>query len=251
MLGRKSILTSEGEVWKRQRHAFSAAFSFAFLKSLVPRFASHAGELCAKLGAAADAGTTVALHAEATLLTLDIILDVAMSKRFGMQAAGISHPFVERFSEIQKDATFYSENMHVSWLRFLPWRARKTAALVAGFDSQLMPIIAERVAALAKEPARQQQQQQQDDILGMAIAMGDGRLDEEEIMSQMKTFLFAGHDTTASTIAWAVYELARHPSAEARLAAELAAELGGRDPASADDLSRLKFLGCVIKETLR
>lgn len=66
----------------------------------------------------------------------------------------------------------------------------------------------------------------------------------------MKTFLFAGHDTTASTISWVVYALSLNPQCEAKVVEELQAVLQGRKPGN-DDLVQLKYLTMVVKEALR
>ncbi|KAL6762192.1 cytochrome P450 [Haematococcus lacustris] len=92
------------------------------------------------------------------------------------------------------------------------------------------------------------------DILGLALQTaveeGAGGLDLEEVLSQVKTFLFAGHDTTASTVAWAVYEVSRNPAIQAKVLEEVDSVLQGRVP-GAQDLAALRYLGCVVKEALR
>jgi cytochrome P450 len=62
--------------------------------------------------------------------------------------------------------------------------------------------------------------------------------------------LLAGHETTANTIAWALYLLATHPAVEGQVVREMEAVLGGRDVA-ADDLERLPFTEQVLLETMR
>jgi cytochrome P450 len=75
-------------------------------------------------------------------------------------------------------------------------------------------------------------------------------LTNQQICDQMMTFLFAGHETTANTLAWTFYLLARHPSIYDRLQEELDSTLQGK-AASYDDLKRLPYTLQVIKETLR
>ncbi len=69
------------------------------------------------------------------------------------------------------------------------------------------------------------------------------------------TFVFAGHDTTASLLAWAVYYLSRHQEVEAQLVGELAAVMGpfavGAPPPSLDQLAQMRLLNAVIKEVRR
>lgn len=75
-------------------------------------------------------------------------------------------------------------------------------------------------------------------------------LDDEEVRDQLMSIFLAGHETTALTLTWFWWLLARHPDVEVRLQAELASVLGGREPGP-DDLRNLPFTEKVIKETLR
>lgn len=78
--------------------------------------------------------------------------------------------------------------------------------------------------------------------------------DKESIVDQLKTFYFAGHDTTAIAIAWAIWELSQHPEALARLRAELVEHCVWADdktPPSYEQLQKCRYLECVVKESLR
>jgi cytochrome P450 len=75
-------------------------------------------------------------------------------------------------------------------------------------------------------------------------------LGNREIRDQILTFLFAGHETTANTLVWAIFLLARNPAAYDRLQAEIADTLQGQPPVY-EDLKRLPYTQQVIKEALR
>lgn len=77
-----------------------------------------------------------------------------------------------------------------------------------------------------------------------------GRLSETEIVEQAITFIFAGTDSSAATLAWALILLDQHPEIATRLYGEVDTVLAGR-PAHHDDLPRLRFTEQVITETLR
>jgi cytochrome P450 len=94
-----------------------------------------------------------------------------------------------------------------------------------------------------------------EDLLGMLLVArdeeGDGRpLLDDEIRDQLMTVFLAGHETTATALAWAASALAADPELAARAAAESDAVLGSRAPTMAD-LPRLPLLTGVVKETLR
>ena len=69
------------------------------------------------------------------------------------------------------------------------------------------------------------------------------------MVDQVAIFFLAGHETSASALAWALYLLAMYPDVQDRVAAE-AADVAGPDPRFSD-MSRLKFTRDVFRETLR
>jgi cytochrome P450 len=92
------------------------------------------------------------------------------------------------------------------------------------------------------------------DILGMLLAATDedgSALSDEEVRHQVMTLMFAGHDTSTSTITFMLYELARHPHALARLVAEQDAVLAGAPPTAAQVARELPELDMALDETLR
>jgi cytochrome P450 len=93
-----------------------------------------------------------------------------------------------------------------------------------------------------------------DDILGLLVAAtgSDGRgLSDAQIRDQVLTLLFAGHDTTTSTVAFLFYELARRPEWAERIARERDEVAGGREPSAAELFSEMPELSAAVDETLR
>jgi cytochrome P450 len=78
---------------------------------------------------------------------------------------------------------------------------------------------------------------------------GEG-LSDQLLRNETITFLLAGHETTATNLAWTFYLLSRHPNVERRLREELDTVLGGRTP-TVGDLPRLQYTQMVIQESLR
>jgi cytochrome P450 len=74
--------------------------------------------------------------------------------------------------------------------------------------------------------------------------------DDRSLRDQLLTLFFAGHETSATSLAWIHYLLSRHPETRAKLRAEVARVLGGRVP-TAHDLEELRYTEQVINEALR
>jgi cytochrome P450 len=78
----------------------------------------------------------------------------------------------------------------------------------------------------------------------------DPKVGQQRMRDELVTLLLAGHETTASTLAWAFHLVDRHPEVRDRLHAEAVQVLGGRLPVY-EDLHRLTYTSMVISETLR
>jgi len=85
----------------------------------------------------------------------------------------------------------------------------------------------------------------------MASDVSDNyRLSDDEVLAQIPTFLFAGHETTSSSVGWILYALACNPVVQDTLRAELVACDGGEHP-EMEALNNLPYLDVVVREALR
>ena len=75
-------------------------------------------------------------------------------------------------------------------------------------------------------------------------------MSDRQLRDEIVTLFLAGHETTAIALTCALHALAAHPDVAARVHAEIDATLGDR-PAESADLSRLKLLDAVVRETMR
>ena len=102
--------------------------------------------------------------------------------------------------------------------------------------------------------ARRERGADGEDMLSSLIAATDAdgeRLGEGHVLDHVLTLLFAGHDTTTSTVSFLAYELARHPEWADRLAAERDAVCGDREPTAEELFGGLPLLTRAVDETLR
>jgi len=89
-----------------------------------------------------------------------------------------------------------------------------------------------------------------------ASAKDEAKLRDDEIIPQMRTIMFAAHETTAITIAWGLYELAKHPDAQVRLREEIMEtrkkiKARGETEFTTNDFDAMPYMSAVMKETLR
>ena len=101
---------------------------------------------------------------------------------------------------------------------------------------------------------RRSREQDATDILGLLLAARDedgSGFSDEDVRDQLMTLMFAGHDTSTSTITFLLYELARHPEALRRIRAEQDEVLGALAPTATDVATGLPLLDMTLDETLR
>lgn len=92
------------------------------------------------------------------------------------------------------------------------------------------------------------------DLISMLLAMTDGRtgarMTDREIRDEAFTIFMAGYETTALTLAWALYFLAKDPGIKQEVHREIDDVLG-TDPPSLENIAELRLTNRVLKETLR
>ena len=76
-------------------------------------------------------------------------------------------------------------------------------------------------------------------------------MDDEVLRAQVFTFMLAGHETTSVSMMWTLYELARHPDIAEQVREEIQLVMKDSSEMTWAKLADLKFLGNVIKESLR
>jgi cytochrome P450 len=124
-----------------------------------------------------------------------------------------------------------------------PWRRLIAARRV--LDEIVFAEIAARRAA--PDPDRR-------DVLSLLVAARGDRgeaFSDREIRDQVMTLMFAGHDTSTSTVTFMLHELARHPDVVERLCEEQDRVLGEAPPSAAQLERDLPYLDTVLDETLR
>ncbi|KAG9074412.1 hypothetical protein FRC06_010715, partial [Ceratobasidium sp. 370] len=116
-------------------------------------------------------------------------------------------------------------------------------------------LIAEKGASLAHELKTGSTAQGRDLLTlliksNMAYENEDQRMTDDEVLAQISTFLFAGHETTGTSTTWALYALTQNPEVQRKLRQELL-ESGLGDEPSMADLDKLPYLDNVVHESLR
>jgi cytochrome P450 family 135 len=222
IMGEHSLLLQDSVEHKRARKLLMPAFNGAALRG----YQSVVARLAAEEVDRWTPGVAFRSLDRMNALTLEVILRVVFGVTDEDRLARL-RPLVNKSVDI-------SPAVLLGWgypflQRFGPWKA--TVENQRHLDEVMYAEIAERRAAadLAERT----------DVLSQLLrAEGDDGLSDAELRDQLVTLLLAGHETTATALAWSLHELGRHPGLRAR--ARSAAASGDDD-----------FLEAVLKESMR
>ncbi|WP_276301695.1 cytochrome P450 [Halorussus lipolyticus] len=233
----EGLAFTEGEQWRRQRTALQSSFT----PDKIRGYADEMVERTAVMADGWDDGEEVELGDAFADLTLRILTRALFDLDFDAEsgavvreAADAIHGVVDRFGLL----TFLPE-----WVP-TPVERRYDRAMT-DLDAMVDELVAERRTQSADSEG--------DDLLSLLVAAADAEevgVKPEEVRDQLVTFLFAGHETTATALTYACWLLAGNPDARERLDAELDAVVGDRDPTFAD-VPALDYTERFIREALR
>ncbi|MFF2542591.1 cytochrome P450 [Kitasatospora sp. NPDC058063] len=235
------LLTSEGELWRKQRRQIQPAFQHKRIVQQAGAVAEEAAKLVGRLRAH-EGGAPVDVTKEVTALTLGVLgrtlLDVDLS---AFEAVG------HDFEAVQDQAMFDMVTMGMvpGWVPLSKQlRFRQARQDLQGVVDRL---VAERVSRDAGEIVGE------DALSRLIVATRqepDHKVARQRMRDELVTLLLAGHETTASTLGWTFYLADRHPEVMDRLHAEAVEVLGDRLP-EFEDLHRLRYTSMVVEEVMR
>ncbi|KAF6083852.1 cytochrome P450 family 4 subfamily V member 2 [Phyllostomus discolor] len=253
---------STGYKWRSRRKMLTPTFHFTILEDFLDVMNEQANILVNKFKKHID-GEAFNCFFDIALCALDIICETAMGKNIGAQSDDDS----KYVRAVYRMSDMIHRRMKAPWLwlDFLylmfneGWEHKRTLQIVHNFTND---VINER----AKEIKRAEECQSDEsdatcsrkkrraflDLLLNVVDDEGRKLSHDDVREEVDTFMFEGHDTTAAAMSWSLYLLGSYPEVQKKLDEELDEVFGQSDrPATIEDLKKLKYLECVIKETLR
>ncbi|KAK0412006.1 hypothetical protein QR680_005976 [Steinernema hermaphroditum] len=249
------LLTSDGGKWHSRRKILTPAFHFSILNSFVPIFSKQAEVFVEQIEKFAGSGEELDLFPFIKRCALDIICETAMGAEIGAQR-GRNSAYVDAVATLNR-LIWHHERLPWMWLKPVWYLSGNGFA----FDAALTlttdftrKIIAERRKDFVRDDAPADAAgKQRLAFLDLLLSMqAENRLSDEDIREEVDTFMFAGHDTTASAVGFTIWLLAQNADFQEKVHAEVDDVFGDSDrPATSDDLRRLRYLEMCIKESLR
>ncbi|TFK80428.1 cytochrome P450 [Polyporus arcularius HHB13444] len=266
------IAVSLGRDHQRHRKIMNPAFSAAHLRTFLPLFQRIGTKMVEqwKTDLSGAERMSMVVNKWLSRATMDIIGEAAFDYQYGALDKGAGSPIIKAydnlFSDINKPSAMVAL-FRATWdyipipilrlFRFVPaepfTRLRNLRGLFTEYGKQ---ILREQRAEIDVEKVSKSKDVMSILIKANSSADPQTRLSDAEIMAEMFTLTLAGHETTASTLTFLTYELAKHPEYQARLRKEIQdrrALVMSRGDASfsMEDLDSLTLTMNAIKETLR
>jgi cytochrome P450 len=221
VMGEHSLLITDEDEHLRARKLLMPAFNGAALRG----YADLMAELATADASAWPVGRAFPTHPRMNAVTLEIILRVVFGMGEGPRLAEL-RPRLRRISDIGP-------------LTVLGWsypNLRRFGRWKANFEN--LRRVDELLYAEITDRKQAGDLADRGDVLSRLLTAGGGELSDEELRDQMITLLLAGHETTATALAWSFHELSRRPDIQRR--AQQAADDGDED-----------YLQAVAKEAMR
>ena len=238
------LVTSEGELWQRQRRIATPAFHRQRVASFGPVFTGATEQMLAQWRAL-PAGETIDVFREMMRLTLRIALQTLLGVSADREVDALS-PAVSEVLERTNDLITNPFSLPPSLPTPKNFRLKRAMGVIDRFVNGTIRRRHEQHADRPETAAA--------DLLGMLMSARDEQtgegMSDRLLRDEAVTILIAGHETTANALTWAFYLLSKYPAALATLREELANVLGGRAP-TVDDLPKLRYARAVLEETMR
>ncbi|KAF2278808.1 cytochrome P450 [Westerdykella ornata] len=265
--GGPTIQTMYGNTWKQWRSLFNPGFASGYMTQLAPAIAEEVEVFCTLLKRRAQLGNVFQLEEFTLRMTFDIIARVTLDNRLHYQTQGSAladclrrqvywTPFATTFNPIRR---YLSPRPLVQ--RYNSYRMNKYIG--TEIDKQF-----DELAAARRHPTQKTSPNSRS-IIALTMdkyldELGDSQMSKEEFKrlatSQLRMFLYAGHDTTSSTLLYCYLLLSQNPESLSKVREEHDAAFGKdfsvvhitrsieRDPTL---LNRIPYTLAVTKEVLR
>ncbi|CAL1598430.1 unnamed protein product [Knipowitschia caucasica] len=255
----ESLLISSGDKWSRKRSLLTPAFHFNILKNYTVTFNTATNIMHEKWQREILSGkNNIELFGDVTLMTLDSLLKCAFSYNSDCQESHCEYvSAIVELSDLIMDRRLKMLH-HWDWFYWKTQQGQRFKRALGVVHEYTRDVVQKRrdlIRQQVKSGVSMATQRRKDFVdLILSAQDEDGRgLSDEEILAEANTFMFAGHDTTASAICWTLYNLARHSHYQEQCREEVVELLRERDGQEIKwgDLSSLPFTTMCIKESLR
>uniref|UniRef100_A0A8D0GU99 Cytochrome P450 family 4 subfamily B member 37 n=1 Tax=Sphenodon punctatus TaxID=8508 RepID=A0A8D0GU99_SPHPU len=244
----KGLLILNGPKWHQHRRLLTPGFHYDILKSYVTLMAESVRVMLDKWEKLIPEKKSVELFEHVSLMTLDSIMKCIFNPSPSLLCRGNSYIQTVLDLSVMLHKRILMPLYHneiIYWFSASGRRFRKACRLAQHHTGILYG---------PSDPGLQILKKRRLDFLDILLCARDEHgngLSDEDLRAEVDTFMFAGHDTTASGISWILYCLAQYPEHQQKCREEINDLLADRDTIEWDDLGKMPYSTMFIKECLR
>ncbi|XP_059545662.1 cytochrome P450 4A11-like [Myotis daubentonii] len=253
------LLLLNGQTWFQHRRMLTPAFHYDILKPYVGLMADSVQVMLDKWEELISQDSHLEIFEHISLMTLDTIMKCAFSQQSSIQMdrKSQSQSYIQAIKDVKslfysRVRNFFYQNDIIYWLTPDGLRSKRACQIAHQHTDQVIKL---RKAHLQDEEDLEEVRRKRKldflDILLFARMKNESILTDKDMRAEVDTFMFAGHDTTASGISWTLYALATHPEHQQRCRKEIQSLLGDGASITWDHLDQMPYTTMCIKESLR
>ncbi|XP_068607395.1 cytochrome P450 3A40-like [Brachionichthys hirsutus] len=253
-----AVSIAEDDQWRRIRSVLSPSFTSGRLKEMFSIMKHHSAILVSSMKKKADKNEPLELKEFFGPYSMDVVTSTA----FSVDIDSLNNPSDPFVTNIKKMLKFDLFNPLFILIAFFPFMGPILEKLEFSFFPKSVTDFF--YAALEKIKANRETSKQtvllRVDFLQLMIdsqknnnvsGVEDKGLSDHEILSQAMIFLFAGYETTSSSLTFLAYNLATNPHVMKQLQEEVDSVFPNKAPVDYQALMQMEYLDCVINESLR
>ncbi|MEY5042688.1 MAG: hypothetical protein RLZZ414_2252 [Bacteroidota bacterium] len=237
------IFASEGELWEQQHQLIKPALHEKLVKDYFQIIHRETLFLVDKWKVKADINQEVDVEYDINVLMLKILIQTQLCSSFNEDFDKIISNLRVFLTE-NNPKNFYIHQLKNNFrkaIKLMPLQNQKVMQALNNLD-----VIIQKIRTTA-------QQNPKDRGLVLEIlenTCAQGKISEKQVMDEIKNFIFAGFDTTASALTWSLYCVTQNSTQTTKLRQEILEVLGGNLP-QMEHLPQMPFTKMFLQESMR
>ncbi|XP_066232303.1 cytochrome P450 4A11-like [Saccopteryx leptura] len=251
------LLLLNGQTWSQHRRMLTPAFHSDILKPYVEIMSDSVRVMLDRWEELISQDSHLEIFEHVSVMALDTIMKCAFSQQGSVQRDRSCQSYIQAIQEVKnlfysRKMNFFYQNDIIYWLTPEGRRNHQACQVAHQYTDQVIKL---RKAHLQEqeelEKVRRKKHLDFLDILLFARMKDGSPLSDKDLRAEVDTFMFEGHDTTASGISWILYALAAHPEHQERCRKEVQSLLGDGASITWNHLNQMPYTTMCIKEALR
>jgi cytochrome P450 len=235
----KSMITHDGVLWQKIRMPQQPAFHPDMFAEYIPYFLAAIRSKMQTWAKLAQSGETVEMVEQTWTLAADMICKALFDREMPFNPHFV-FKCVKTYTDVMNHKSIRLKKVAGEEFEITEEDAAKAMEVWAGVPPEVF----------AADPREARERTLLKMIEAAVADPAIPEFDRQQAIDEIKQYLWAGTETTALTLAWALYETAKSPAAAERIRKEGELVCGDREPTAAD-YSALAYTRAVIQETMR